>query len=111
MLCQRRLLAGAAIRETSESISLRPLSASGCLYKSGKDETKEEVGPVVGGRASLSPGVLTDPGQLRVKVPAQETDSGPLQTAVKRVSKKIEALYVEVTAWGDAFCLHKHGNW
>lgn len=100
MFCQRRVLAGAAICKTSKSISLRPLRASGCLYKSGKDETKEKVGPVVGGRALLSPGVLTDPGQLRVKIPAQETDSGPLQTPAKRVSKKIEALYGEVTPLG-----------
>ncbi|CAI9164433.1 unnamed protein product [Rangifer tarandus platyrhynchus] len=47
-----------------KTISLRPLRASGCLYKSGKDETKEKVGPVVGGRASLSPGVLTDLGSF-----------------------------------------------
>ena len=55
---------------------------------------------MVGGRALLSLGVLTDPGQLRVKVPAQETDSGPLQTPAKRVSKKTEALYGEVTPLG-----------
>ena len=91
---------------------MRPLRAFGCLYKSRKEGTKEKVGSEGGGRGLQRPRGRTDPGQLRVKVPAQEIQAQDPFKHLPNVCLRTGNHWMERSLpWGDVFCLRKHVSW
>lgn len=87
---------------------MRPSRAIGCLHKSRKEGTKEKVGRPGGARGLLRPRGGTDPGQLHVKVPAQEIQAQDPFRHLPNVCLRTGSHWMErLLPWGDVFCLRK----